>query len=511
MEVGDGEVACGAVRADQAGPAGRGSSIRELAVRHHVHRRTVRQALASAVPPPRKAYPPRPRPAIGPYAAVIDEWLLADRDVPRKQRHTARRVWQRLVAEHGASAGRGDGVAVCGPPPRRAGPGQGPGHGAAGASAGRGGRGGLRRVPRRDRRGAAQAVDVRDAAVVLGPGVPRRVRHPGAGSVPGRPRAGVRVLRRGARPGPVRQPQARGGAGAARPGPGRVRAVHRAALPLRVRLVLLRPGQGRRARERRGGRRDRPVPPPPPGPRPRRRVAGRAEPADRRRRHDRRRPGDHRPAGHDRRGVRRRAARHAAAARPSRSTRPGCCRPGWMAGPGSACGRTTTPSRPAMPAAACRCGCPPPPSRCSTGRRSWPGTSAPPGKYAEILALDHYLEVLRLQARRAARRHRAGPGPGRRRLHRRPPAVLGRRPPPARRRRRDPGADRGPARAPHPARRSPDRRDDQGDRAPASSTPRPSSSTPAATRAGRSRRSSRSARWPATTAPPPPWTPTTSC
>jgi transposase len=77
-------------------------SIRELAVRHHVHRRTVRQALASAVPPPRKCYRPRPRPAIGAYAAVIDEWLLADRDVPVKQRHTARRVWQRLVAEHGA-------------------------------------------------------------------------------------------------------------------------------------------------------------------------------------------------------------------------------------------------------------------------------------------------------------------------------------------------------------------------------------------------------------------------
>ena len=79
-----------------------GGSIRELAEKHHVHRRTVRQALASAVPPPRKAYPPRPRPAIGAYAAVIDAWLLADRDAPRKQRHTARRVWQRLAAEHGA-------------------------------------------------------------------------------------------------------------------------------------------------------------------------------------------------------------------------------------------------------------------------------------------------------------------------------------------------------------------------------------------------------------------------
>jgi transposase len=78
-------------------------SIRELAVRHHVHRRTVRQAVASAVPPPRKAYPQRSKPALDPYMQVIDEWLLADRDVPRKQRHTARRVWQRLVAEHGAS------------------------------------------------------------------------------------------------------------------------------------------------------------------------------------------------------------------------------------------------------------------------------------------------------------------------------------------------------------------------------------------------------------------------
>ena len=67
-------------------------SIRELAVRHHVHRRTVRQAVASAVPPPRKACPQRPRPAIGPYAVVIDGWLRADRDVPPKQRHTARRV-----------------------------------------------------------------------------------------------------------------------------------------------------------------------------------------------------------------------------------------------------------------------------------------------------------------------------------------------------------------------------------------------------------------------------------
>jgi hypothetical protein len=79
-----------------------GLSIRELAARHEVHRRTVRQALGDAVPPPRKAYPAREKPAIGPWTEVIDGWLTADKQAPRKQRHTARRVWQRLVAEHGA-------------------------------------------------------------------------------------------------------------------------------------------------------------------------------------------------------------------------------------------------------------------------------------------------------------------------------------------------------------------------------------------------------------------------
>jgi transposase len=78
-------------------------SIRELAERHGVHRRTVRQALAAAVPPTRKTYPPRRKPAIEPYASVIDGWLIDDRDAPKKQRHTARRVWQRLVVEHGAT------------------------------------------------------------------------------------------------------------------------------------------------------------------------------------------------------------------------------------------------------------------------------------------------------------------------------------------------------------------------------------------------------------------------
>jgi transposase len=77
-------------------------SVRELAERHRVHRRMVRAALTSAVPPPRKPYVARAKPALDPWAATIDGWLVADKDAPRKQRHTARRVWQRLVAEHAA-------------------------------------------------------------------------------------------------------------------------------------------------------------------------------------------------------------------------------------------------------------------------------------------------------------------------------------------------------------------------------------------------------------------------
>jgi transposase len=76
-------------------------SIRELARRHGVHRRTVREALASATPKDRKP-PERGVPALGPHAATVRGWLEADRSAPRKQRHTARRVWQRLVAERGA-------------------------------------------------------------------------------------------------------------------------------------------------------------------------------------------------------------------------------------------------------------------------------------------------------------------------------------------------------------------------------------------------------------------------
>ena len=74
-------------------------SIRALADKHGVHRRTVRQALASAVPPQRKT-PERKAPKLDPAKPLIDAMLTEDLTAPRKQRHTARRVLARLVDEH---------------------------------------------------------------------------------------------------------------------------------------------------------------------------------------------------------------------------------------------------------------------------------------------------------------------------------------------------------------------------------------------------------------------------
>lgn len=63
-----------------------------------VHRRLVREALSSAVPAERKPQERQLR-KLAAASAFIDRILIADRQAPPKQRHTARRIWQQLCAE----------------------------------------------------------------------------------------------------------------------------------------------------------------------------------------------------------------------------------------------------------------------------------------------------------------------------------------------------------------------------------------------------------------------------
>jgi hypothetical protein len=73
-------------------------AIRGVAEKLGVHRREVRPALISALPPERKK-PQLERSKLGPGLAFIDAILEADRKAPRKQRDTAYRIWMWLRKE----------------------------------------------------------------------------------------------------------------------------------------------------------------------------------------------------------------------------------------------------------------------------------------------------------------------------------------------------------------------------------------------------------------------------
>ena len=78
-----------------------GKSIREAAREFGLHRDTVRKMLAYSIPPGyRRQTPPR-RPKLETYTGVIDRILDDDLRLPRKQRHTAKRIFERLRDEYG--------------------------------------------------------------------------------------------------------------------------------------------------------------------------------------------------------------------------------------------------------------------------------------------------------------------------------------------------------------------------------------------------------------------------
>ena len=77
-----------------------GKGIRQIAREGHRDRRTIRKALRDAGPPRYTLREPRARPVLAPFVALMDTWLQEDLSRPPKQRHTARRIFERLVQEH---------------------------------------------------------------------------------------------------------------------------------------------------------------------------------------------------------------------------------------------------------------------------------------------------------------------------------------------------------------------------------------------------------------------------
>ena len=79
----------------------RGVSWRRIAREVGVSRQTVRKYAQLEDCSPKPPVRAESRSKLDPYKPLIDKWLEADRFMPRKQRHTARRVYDRLVAEQG--------------------------------------------------------------------------------------------------------------------------------------------------------------------------------------------------------------------------------------------------------------------------------------------------------------------------------------------------------------------------------------------------------------------------
>lgn len=79
-----------------------GKTLREIsAITQHDFRTVQKHAYKEDWRPPgEEALRPENYKALGPYIPIIDGWLEEDKKAPRKQRHTARRVFERLRAEH---------------------------------------------------------------------------------------------------------------------------------------------------------------------------------------------------------------------------------------------------------------------------------------------------------------------------------------------------------------------------------------------------------------------------
>ena len=180
-----------------------GRSQRSVAREFGLARVTVRKMLGYSIPPGYRRKEPPKRPKLGPWVGVIDAILEEDKTKPAKQRHTAKRIFDRLRAEHAFTGG----YTIVKDYVRAA---------------------TLRRremfIPLAHAPGTAQA-DFGEALVIVGgeerkarylrdrPAALRRLLRDGVsggddGSVPGRPRSGLRLLRRRSQHDSVRQHEA---------------------------------------------------------------------------------------------------------------------------------------------------------------------------------------------------------------------------------------------------------------------------------------------------------------
>ncbi|MFP3869002.1 MAG: IS21 family transposase [Desulfobacteraceae bacterium] len=74
-------------------------SIKEICRDTGLSRNTVRKALRNE-PGRYRRRRQQPYRVLGPYLQVIDQWLEADKESPKKQRHTAKRIFDRLRLEY---------------------------------------------------------------------------------------------------------------------------------------------------------------------------------------------------------------------------------------------------------------------------------------------------------------------------------------------------------------------------------------------------------------------------
>jgi transposase len=82
-----------------------GLSHREAGRRFGIDPRTVAKMMRFSVPPGYRRRQPPKRPKLDPFVGIIDQILEDDKIRPAKQRHTSKRIFERLRDEHGFAGG----------------------------------------------------------------------------------------------------------------------------------------------------------------------------------------------------------------------------------------------------------------------------------------------------------------------------------------------------------------------------------------------------------------------